>query len=660
MVSPYKLRDLFKPVVNTASRAAYRMSEGIGDAYRKSKQNPYVMDATDKMAGNQGRFKQGLTWGYTAGVPLYAGSKLAGLVPERTEEVKEEVKEEVTETTEGNGTQKDSVLITADEEKEIIPEQIEIEESAGSDGALNDAVDIKSQALVDQTNLYAGEIDNDSIARIEGYKDIIRNFMGSGDEGSKMQKMALLMNVGSALMSGRTDQPGIGGFFDVIGQTGMQTAPMLFEMGVEKGKAEREIGAAALNMYLSELDKSSDVSGPFTMIYENTYERGDDGRIQYNARGEPIVKSRRRIGTDYRKSPKIMSYMDLNNELGFEKFTFEDSSTEKAGMAATGMGQQLDTTQETKASRDKKRNYASYLGKTLDVMADFVMPTIIRDKDTLTGFWGQVGRDLGPKFAAAQAIMDGVVLDGMGGQANLDNAYNEQINFMTSNNYIVNREANHYEKINGKQVGFFIDVDNEYGFNENTDADGKGGTPTYLATKGGMSLLLENPNRSAMITFENTIGLALSRDRQPTGRMLADILGRSFADTQMTSYGFGKGKEAVSTTQVLSNYTFIFNQLAENRANALRDAGLTNDPNEKSREYSPDDFRIKGIDKYMSSWYQLRAGRGGGDYATHDIYGQPTYASWKQSMMGNINMDRNENKASTDSIVNKTMDVLNN
>ena len=657
MVSPYKLRDLFKPVVNTASRAAYNMSEGIGDAYRKAKQNPYVMDAADKMAGNQGRFKQGLTWGYTAGVPIYAGSKLAGLVPERTEEITDEkVTEEITDE---KGTQKDSVLITKEEEKAIIPEEIEIEESAGTDGGNATAEDIKNQALVDQTNLYAGEIDNDSISRIEGYKNIIRDFMGSGDEGSKMQKMALLMNVGSALMSGRTDQPGIAGFFDVIGQTGMQTAPMLFEMGVEKGKAEREIGAAALNMYLSELDRSSDVSGPFTVVYENVYESDGTGGLNYNSNGDPIIKDRRRVGTYYRKSPEITGFLDFNNESGFEKFTFEDSTSDKSGRASTGMGEQLESSQETKASRDKKRDYASYLGKTLDVMADFVMPTIIRDKDTLTGFWGQVGRDLGPKFAAAQSIMDGAVLDGMGGQGNLDRAYNEQIDYMTDHEYIVNRTPNHYEKINNKQVGFFIDVDNEYGFNENTDSNGKGGTPTYLATKGGMALLLENPNRSAMITFENTIGLALSRDRQPTGRMLADILGRSFADTQMTSYGFGKGKESVSTSQVLSNYTFIFNQLAGNRANALRDAGLTNDPDEKTRVYSPDDFRIKGIEKYMQSWYGLRAGKDGGDYATHDIYGQPSFGTWKQSIGGNINMDHSENKQSTDSIVNKTMELLN-
>ena len=174
-----------------------------------------------------------------------------------------------------------------------------------------------------------------------------------------------------------------------------------------------------------------------------------------------------------------------------------------------------------------------------------------------------------------------------------------------------------------------------------------------------MSRLLSNPNRSAMITFENTLGLMLSRDRQPTGRMLADILGRSFADTQMTSYGFGPGKEAVSSKQVLSNFTFIFNQLAANRANALYSSGLTDDKNDRTKTYNPAYFKIKGIDKYMNAWYNLRADKKeGGQYAAHNIYGQPEFWEWKQGIEGNLIMDQQENEDSTDNIVDKTMQFL--
>ena len=470
-----------------------------------------------------------------------------------------------------------------------------------------------------------------------------------------MQNLALLMSVGSSLMSGKTNDRGVMGFFDVIGQTGTQVAPMQIQMGVEKGKAEREIGAAALNMYMNELDRGRDRSGPFTVVYENTYQRDDDGRMKYNQAGEPIVTGRRRLQTYFRKSPEIMAYMDMNNELGFDKFTFIDSSTDKSGQHVTGLGDQFAASQETKASRDRKRDYASFLGKGLDVMADFIMPTIIADKDTLTGLFGEIGRKIGPKWSAVQQILDSAVLDGMGGEDKLNSLYNSQLDEMSSAGYIVNRTPTPgaTKEVNGKTLEFFIDVDNEYGFNK------PGGEATWLVTNDSMTRLLSNPNRSAMITFENTLGLMLSRDRQPTGRMLADILQRSFADTQMTSFGVGRGAESVSPVQVLSNYTFIFNQLAANRANALYASGLTDDKNDTTKTYNPSAFKIKGIDKYMNAWYNLRADKKeGGQYAAHDIYGQPEFWEWKQGIEGNIIMDEQENQQSSNDIVNQTMNFL--
>ena len=648
MANPHKYRDLFKPILNTAARQAYRMKEGFAPGLKKAQESPYTQKYWDMVSGREGRAKQL----FAVGAPIYAGSKVAGLVPERAEEVVTEDKEEIIEETNGK---KDSVLITEEEKKEILPEEIEISEETNFDSEDENSSQKKGQALMDQSNDYMGDYDNDSLNRIEGYKEIIRDFLGSGDEGNKLQNMALLMQVGSSLMSGKSDQPGVAGFFDIVGQTGMQVAPMLFQMGVEKGKSEREIGAAALNMYMNELDRGRDRSGPFTVVYENTYEKDQNGEMVYGADGEPISTGRRRLQTFFRKSPEIMSYMDINNKLGFDKFTFVDSTSTKEGMNVTGLGDQYTMKQETKAARDAKRGYAGYLGKGLDVFADFIMPTIIADKDTLTGFWGQIGRDWGPKFSAAQQLLDGTVLEAFGGENNLNDFYNDQIDAMSSAGYIVNRTPTPgaTKEVNGKTLEFFIDVDNEYGFNK------PGGEATWLVTNDSMSRLLSNPNRSAMITFENTLGLMLSRDRQPTGRMLADILARSFADTQMTSYGFGRGAEAVDSKQVLSNYTFIFNQLAANRANALYDSGLTDDKNDTTKIYNPASFKIKGIDKYMNAWYNLRADpKEGGQYATHDIYGMPKYWEWKQGIEGNLIMDQQENTNSTNNIVDNTMKFL--
>ena len=651
MPNPYRYRDLFKPILNRAAREAYRMKEGFGAGLRTAQESPYTKKYWDLASGKEGRIKQA----FAVGAPIYAGHKLAGLVPERAEEIVTDVKkEEVIE----DDKKDESVLITEKEKKEIIPEEIEVSEEIPGEGASANSSEEKSKALMDQSDMYMGDMDNDSLNRIEGYKQVIRDFMGSGNEATKMQNLAMLMSVGSALMSNKTNDRGVMGFFDVIGKTGMQVAPMLFQMGVEKGKAEREIGAAALNLYMQELDKGQDRSGPFTVVYENVYERDDDGELVYNAMGDPKLLERKRVQTYYRKSPEIMAYMDFNNQVGFDKFTFIDSSTDESGQHVTGLGDQAEVSMYTKAQKDQKINYADYVGKGIDVMADFIMPTIIENKDTLTGFWGEVGRVYGPKYAAIEQMLNGAVLDGVGGQEKLDEMYNAQLNYMNSNNYIVNREPHQYKMINGKKIGFFVDEDNEYGFNQNPDPDGTGGEPTWLATTDGMTRLLSNPNRSAMITFENTLGLMLSRDRQPTGRMLADILARSFADTQMTSFGFGRGAEAVSPYQVLSNYTFIFNQLSKNRANALYKAGLTDDKNDTTKIYAPNDFKIKGIDKYVNAWYNLRSGPDGGMYAAHDIYGQPKFGAWKQSITGNMILDQSEDNNTSNTIVDDTMKFL--
>ena len=67
--------------------------------------------------------------------------------------------------------------------------------------------------------------------RVNAYKDVIRQFIGSGDKGERMQKSALLMQIGGMLMAGKSDDPGLRGFTEIVGQAGIQAAPMLFVSG---------------------------------------------------------------------------------------------------------------------------------------------------------------------------------------------------------------------------------------------------------------------------------------------------------------------------------------------------------------------------------------------------------------------------------------------
>jgi hypothetical protein len=636
------LRPLFKPILNRASRAAYYAQEQASKAYQGAK--PYAQNYMDAAAGNQGRFKQGVA----LGSPLAA----YGALPERTTTPDKEPDTKV-EDAQLPLPKEDELFISEDQEK--VSEEIETQEEMNATGDQADNGEANTKAVVDNTNAYAGLIENDSLTRIEGYKDVIRQIMSDGDESQRMQSTALLMQLGSALMSGKSMDPGLKGFMDIVGQAGMQVAPTLFQMGVEKGKAEREIGAAALNMYMSELDKMQDRSGPFTVVYENLYKTNDNGELMYGPNGDPIKTGSRRVQTFYRQSPEVQNFMNINSELGYDRFTFVDTSASKEGMNVAGYGGGTATFQTDAAQADQLK-YGKYLKRTLDTMADYIMPILIDQKDVVAGAIGEIGRFVGPKVSLLNQLMSTAVNN----SGDLKQFETQALDFAEANT--VPEKATTYIDVGGGQrLGVFVDTGNKYGQNEGArySEDGKTmldpGTPAQLVTWDDMRLILENPNRSALMTFETTLGLALARDRQPTGRMLADVLRRSFAETRMTGFG---GTEATDPNQVIENYVFIFNQLSKNMAGAFEGAGLTSDY-DKSQQfgltYAPDDFKIAGLDKFSNSYYSLRH-NDKSNFFKHDIYGSELYGAYAQSIRGGINADHEENKQSSQNIKNSYLE----
>ena len=658
MVNPYKFRKLFKPI-----------KEATSDAYKAAVENPYIQNYADVVGGKKGRIAQG----FGLGAPVYATNKIIDMaLPQRTTEPEKIIEDEVDITVEA-GPEKDNILIEENEIQIDAGDADAADESTNvSDGADSSNSDTTTSALVDQSNKYMDSYDNDSLARIDGYKDVIRQFMGDGDEGQRMQKMGMLVQLGSALMSGRSMDSGMKGFMDIVGQAGMQIAPTLFSMGVEKGKAEREIGAAALNMYLSELDTQADRSGPIMAVYENVYKRGENNEVMYGNDGNPITLEKRKVGDYYRKSPKMNQFMDANEAYGVPKYTFLDpNSSEGAGQAAGLFGSTSGATAEGTAARDSQMSYARFIGQGLDTMADTIMPILIQNKDVLAGITGEIGRLVAGPAAAVEQISNAIT-NGLGGQEKLNEMYNSQVDSMIDKNwrqgekyegFAVLDSPNYFMKIDGKEVGFFIDAENKYGRNVGAQyANGKQvepGESTYYATQDGLTRLLQNPYQNQMITFENTLGLMLSRDRQPTGRMLADIMKRSFEDTKMT----GLTGRSADPYKVISNYAFIFNELKAHREKALGFAGYTNDVTEstqngKNKIYAPSEYNIKGMDKFASLYYQLRNNKiDGYRYATEDI-GTMDYGAWLQSVGGNLQLDNAENNQTTESITNDIMEQM--
>ena len=641
------LRPLFKPILNKAARQAYKMTGTAQDFATRAadRVKPYAKNYMDAAAGNQGRFKQS--------VALGAPPLAYGVYPERTTDPIIEEK-----PAEPPKKEDDLLEFSEEEKKENIPENVEVDEDTVTTNDMAEDDDTNNRAIREQSNMYAGLIANDSLARIEGYKDVIRQIMGSGDESQNMQSMAMLMQLGSALMSGKSMDRGLRGFMDIIGQAGMQTAPTLFQMGVEKGKADREIGAAALNMYMSELDKAQDRSGPFSVAYENVYKTNDKGELMYNDNGDPIVDGRRRVGTYYRNSPEIQNLMNINSQLGFDKFTFIDTTATKEGIAAGAPGGGS-ATFVSEAARDAQLKYAKYLKRGLDTMADYIMPLLIEKKGLVSGALEQTGRYIAPKVALFNEIFNEAVLSGSGG--NMKDFQNEQL--ALAEDLTVPESAEYTVDMGGQKVGIFLDRGNKYGRNEGAKYAEDGvtlidaGTPAEYVTWDSMKMMLKKPDRSALMTFETTLGLMLARDRQPTGRMLADVLRRSFAETRLTGFG-----DSVYTDpdQVIEGYTFIYKQLYNNMIDALDGAGYTSDyelSQSKGLTYAPDAFKVKGIDKFKNSYYQLRTTDTEGIFK-HDIPGAESYGSYWQSIQGGIDSDHEENKKESKNIKQNILDQL--
>ena len=183
-----------------------------------------------------------------------------------------------------------------------------------TDGSEGNAAAAGYATVAATGNPDANSVENDSVIRVNAYKDVIRQFIGSGNEGERMQKGALLMQIGGMLMAGKSDDPGLRGFVEIVGQAGMQAAPMLFEMGIEKGKSEREIGQAALQLYMQQMDDGKR-TGDFVAVWDNVYDM-KDGALQYDKfSGAPIIKNRHLVSQFRANSSEMDFFMDQNNQL---------------------------------------------------------------------------------------------------------------------------------------------------------------------------------------------------------------------------------------------------------------------------------------------------------------------------------------------------------
>ena len=614
---------------------------------------PMYRNYIDILAGHQGKLKSMLGWGATIEGGLYAADSL---YPNKTYEpldkstIGTSSDRQPNLDVESSKPEKiETIKITHDpnntQNKDYTTDTKDFEDTQGGESDT-----VKSTAVTEASDDPNLVLDNDSLTRINKYKDVMGEILGQSSGGDKMQQSALLMQLGASLMSGKTREPGVDGFFEVVGKAAGQAAPMLFQMGMEKGKADRELTAAAMEMYFKEME-ASETSGPYVWVYKNNYKTADDGTTLLRDENNNFIPAGppTKVRQVRRTSPEEKYYYGLNNDLGYDAFTFIEAGEGTDALNMAG-GQGGGATMPTDASMADQRKYGMYLQRGIKELAEVVMPTIINNQH-LIGVEGEIGRKFGPLAELVeQAANDG----------DFDKRYKSMVTDIINNEFgeFTVYDSNGTINFNGEMVPVFIDHKNQYSqnnlrYNIEGDIISEAGDPKVYFTKSSLEKILLDPRKSALETFETTLGLMLARDRQPTGRMLADVLRRSFSDTALT----GVLNRSNSPKQVINNYMKIYTQLHGNMIRAMEASGLTNDEDLANRRgdltYSPVDFGSVNMGDFENAYYDLRK-RDPANYSVYpDISGGNSYIKWDFGNKGNIQQDYNEDMVQSNSVLQK-------
>ena len=678
------LRPLFKVGYN-ALRSQYgkgtpRVFENFNESARQAFKNPYVKNYLDAASNKQGIVRTAAA----TSLPFMAYDEISTLLPER---VQESTKIETPNKAEAgpgpwnefNSVKKPKIINTTEVKKEDANKELDnLEKDFNEqyDGTGTNTASTNS-ATVNATNSAGTDtIESDAVTRVKAYKDIVRQFVGSGDQSAQMQKQALLMNIGGMLMAGKSKDPGMAGFTEIIGQTAMATAPMLFQMGAEQGKAEREIGQAAMQLYMEDLNEDDDRSGDFTAVWQNEYKRGENGEVMYDQlTGTPIVTDRKLVSQFRANSDETNWFLDQNNALGFPRYTFQPSSATGPGLFGVSGTQEGGAMLMSKAGKDSMIKFADYTRRGLIPMAQMIMPMMIENRDSLIGYKGFLGRNVGPTaFLASEAVKG--LKAGFG---------ENSITQLGDESFQVNRNSElgkFYSQVLGSgpngqaydQVGdgmsfavleaptdgAFVDIPGLGEMPVFVDTGGKYGVrgAQYL-TRSNLEKVLFDPRKGQLEIFETTLGLMLARNRQPTGRMLADVLRRSFEETSMTSL-MGKSN---MPEYVIGKYVSIYNELYTNMSQALNLAGYVSSDAQKtnaSQIVSPGAFEIPGIENFYNSYYNLRANDPAYSVAGYNIEGVnvPQYPDWNGGNGAVVYQDNLQTNQNTESVFDKWNNIF--
>ena len=565
-------------------------------------------------------------------------------------------------------------------------------DSIGQNSVVSNA--ISSMDLSGNGPLQAGTIfpENESLSEVKAYADSLRGLLGD-DKGQRMANTAMLAQLGMALMTGKSLQGGTAGFLDVAGQAGLQVAPMMIQMGVEQSKQDRELGLAAFQIWKEEKDAAKKTSGSFYNMYQVGYEFDPNtGKPKMLANGQPRYSSNTFRDVVQQNSPSMTEYLALNKDpkqnpnYPFPMYIPISQSASESGSAGLGGSGASGLAPNTAAGAQDQLKFSKYIYSNMDDVYRYI--NIAMDKQHLIGAKGELGQ-----FGTAPAYYFNELLNG--GSKSSEQFMSESkgmaqeaVNNLTENYMegsadpsqgfgIVNDAANssmgsiYGKTYTGTDLPVFVDYNNAKGQNIGVSAEKPYGQPNVYLVKGELDRMFTDPDIPGMQVFERTLGLLLARSRQPTGRMLADVLRASFQDASVSGFTGADARPDMVINKLWSlanklegdmqSGFLAANVISSDRAIKLFEGGVKE---AQSRGYTVDDtlFNFPEKEAATNKFYQLYFSPQPNGQWVEKYTNFPTGTTpgdWAGSKGNTIGISKNDDNISLLDQFNKELELLN-
>jgi hypothetical protein len=433
-------------------------------------------------------------------------------------------------------------------------------------------MNLKISGLANGATNYAEQqnIDQIDMEKVQAIKEQLNELVG---DPTRSDNINLLMQLGSALMTGKTLRGGLSGFFDVAGQAGLQILPQMLAISDRQNTRDQELALAAFQLVQEANNQDPDWGpGKGTMVYPHQihYKMKEDGTgYELDENNQYIPQGYTPIGTGFGFSKDLQSksMMDINAVLTSKGlpplYTLLDAATtgETGAFGAFGVGE---PGAETGSQRDESEKYARVLERGLPDIANMLAyittynPNGTFNSDKYIGPLGiafeKTREFLAPweQIASMAPWMGNDESEVMGSMAkNYQEAFKQvdeywMQNMDTDNGRLVDVES--LDKLNND--GTFTDRDGLYAGQTYTYRDQAGNlrtgqtqvgdvyeTPLSLKLKiGAQSNPWDNSNIGLMEQYKNQIGMVVARYKQPTGRLLADTIKDSKDDIDLTKW----------------------------------------------------------------------------------------------------------------------------